>query len=124
VVATLETSQGLTEVTDAVPAWILAISRAAENQLPPHHRPPRPSTVEGLAAAGRLAAWLTDWCRAIHPVPAILLLDEADVVTGPAKVNLLRQLRSGFFDRVEFFPSTSRQASDFSQRSGPAPMAP
>jgi hypothetical protein len=39
-------------------------------------------------------------------VPLVLLLDEADVVSGPALVSLLRQLRAGFMDRgVGKFPT-------------------
>jgi hypothetical protein len=40
-------------------------------------------------------------------VPLVLLLDEADVVTGAAMVSLLRQLRDGFMDRgVGRFPTS------------------
>jgi len=106
VVATLETSQGATAVGEAEPRWLSAIAWSAENQLPVGQRPPPPVSIDGHAEGGRLAAWLSAWCRALHPVPLVLLLDEADVVTGPAMVNLLRQLRSGFFDRPEAFPAS------------------
>lgn len=36
----------------------------------------------------------------------MLLLDEADTVSGPALISLLRQLRAGFLDRPERFPAS------------------
>ncbi len=102
--ATLEVSQGMTEIGDAEPTWLRAIGRAAERQLPPEQRPPSVDEALKGNTGDRLGAWLTDWCSTIG-VPVVLLLDEADVVSGPALVNLLRQLRAGFMDRgVGAFP--------------------
>jgi len=54
----------------------------------------------------RLRRLLAEWSFAVSPRPLALLLDEADVVSGPALVSLLRQLRSGFPERPEHFPAS------------------
>jgi hypothetical protein len=102
--ATLETSQGLTEVVDAEPTWLLAIENAAQIQLPEELRPAAARAYFSVPAGARLGEWLQDWCARLS-APVVLLLDEADVVSGPALVSLLRQLRAGFMDRgVGRFP--------------------
>ena len=103
---TLEESQGFEAVEDAEPLWILAIQRAAQHQLPPEQQPlSLASDVDG-PVGGRLGVWLSTWCEQISPTPVVLLLDEADVVRGPALISLLRQLRAGFDDRPRRFPSS------------------
>jgi hypothetical protein len=96
--STLETSQGVTEVADAEPLWLRSIARAAGYQLPPDQQPPAPETALSGPAGDRLGAWLAAWCTRVAR-PVVLLLDEADVVSGHALVSLLRQLRAGFMDR-------------------------
>jgi hypothetical protein len=95
--ATLEECQGFTDVADAEPLWLAALDGACA-VLPPDLRPPPRSTVGNREVGSRLRQWLTDWCAAVD-APVVLLLDEADVVSGPALVNLLRQLRAGFTER-------------------------
>jgi hypothetical protein len=103
VYATLETSQGFTSVEEAEPLWIDALSYAAEGQLPVELRPP--ALADGPAGA-RLQRWLGRWCEAVAPRKVVLLLDEADVIEGPALVSLLRQLRAGFIERPDRFPAS------------------
>jgi len=97
--ATLETSQGIEDVSQAEPLWMMAIALAAEDQLEPALRPPAREGWMGREVGGRLLQWLRAWCAALPDRSVILLLDEADVVAGPALVSLLRQLRAGFMDR-------------------------
>ncbi|MSP54987.1 MAG: ATP-binding protein [Myxococcales bacterium] len=102
--ATLEESQGRTEIGEAEPTWLLALQFAAEDSLPTDQRP-APIPPDGSVATGsQLRAMLRAWAAKVQ-APIVLLLDEADVVIGPALVNLLRQLRAGFMDRgVGHFP--------------------
>lgn len=96
--ATLEESQGVEDVRRAEPMWMEAIERAAKIQLPAELQPPR--TAEQAEPDGtRLHAWLRAWCQRLPDRPVVLLLDEADVVSGEALISLLRQLRAGFMDR-------------------------
>ncbi len=104
--ATLEASQGATEVAEAEPRWISAIHRDASAALPPADRPPPAAAASDAAVGTRLGAWLASWCDSVAPRPVVLLLDEADTVSGPAMVNLLRQLRAGFHTRPEHFPAS------------------
>lgn len=101
---TFEECQGIEAIAEAEPIWMVAIHRAAESQLPPEQRPPQPD-MEG-AVGTRLHQWLRAWCAAQAPRAVVLLLDEADVVAGPALISLLRQLRAGFMDRPGHFPSS------------------
>jgi hypothetical protein len=93
----LERSFGMTEVADAEPTWLWALHMAGTEQLPPADRPPDPALFQG-ATGTRLSAYLAAWCAQVKR-PVVLLLDEADTVTGHAVVNLLRQLRAGFNHR-------------------------
>lgn len=96
--ATLEEGQGVEDVERAEPLWIGAVLRSARWQLTPALRPPDPDPILTGAPGGRFGAWLGAWSAALS-VPLVLLLDEADTVTGPALVSLLRQLRAGFTER-------------------------
>ena len=104
--ATLEMSQGASEVAEAEPRWLRSIADEAEYNLPPHHRPPPVSAYLQDEAGSRLKRWLSAWSSALAPVLLVLLLDEADVVTGPAMVSLLRQLRAGFHNRPASAPAS------------------
>ncbi len=102
---TLEESQGVEDLEHAEPLWIQALSRAARD-LPTAWRAPDPSAFRGGPVGGRLGDYVHAWAASLD-VPLVLLLDEADVVTGPAVVSLLRQLRAGFMDRgVGKFPTS------------------
>lgn len=92
--ATLEASQGIEDLGRAEPLWVHALARGAAQQLPAAQQPPTadPASPEGA----RLGAWLGAWAERLGPTPLVLLLDEADVLSGPALVSLLRQLRAGF----------------------------
>ncbi len=103
--ATLETSQGAEAVEEAEPRWLWSIHEDAA-VLPLAQRPPSPTSVDEVAVGRRLGAWLSSWCAAVAPRHVVLLLDEADTVSGPALVNLFRQLRAGFNQRPERFPAS------------------
>jgi hypothetical protein len=103
--ATLERCQGVEDIREAEPLWIQAL-HVRGTELPEAWRPPPPEVVQAEPAGGRLFAYLRAWAAAV-PVPLVLLLDEADVVTGPALISLLRQLRDGFMDRgIGKFPTS------------------
>jgi hypothetical protein len=102
--ATLERCQGIEDLERAEPLWIQALHQWSRD-LPAGWRAPDPAPFAAEAVGGRLGAYLRAWAGALE-VPLVLLLDEADVVTGPAVVSLLRQLRDGFMDRgVGKFPT-------------------
>ena len=92
--ATLEESQGLTELDDAEPLWLSAIQDAA-SVLPATEAPPDYRAFLTLPGGGRLRAWLRAWSAALPDRGIVLLLDKADVVRGAALVSLLRQHRAG-----------------------------
>ena len=96
--ATLETSQGFVEVGDAEPTWLQAIAAAGDLSLPEAQRPPSAASISAAPIGTRLQTFLRAWSAKVS-APVVLLLDEADVVSGPALVSLLRQLRAGFMDR-------------------------
>jgi len=102
---TLEESQGVEDLEHAEPLWMQALFRAARD-LPTAWRAPDPSAFRGGPVGGRLGDYVHAWAASLD-VPLVLLLDEADVVTGPAVVSLLRQLRAGFMDRgIGKFPTS------------------
>ncbi len=47
---------------------------------------------------------LTQWSQA-SPKPVVLLIDEIDTLIGDTLISVLRQLRSGYDKRPQFFPS-------------------
>ena len=98
-VASLETSYGLEDPDEAVRDWMAAITQDAW-VLEPEERPPSPGSYLELPATTRLRAWLSDWCVAVGR-PVVLVLDEADLVAGPAMISLLRQLRAGYPTRTQ-----------------------
>ena len=97
--ATLEESQGMTLVTEAEPIWLRAIYRGAEQCLAEAQRPPALDRWLSQEPGTRLSGWLGAWAARVAPAPLVLLLDEADTVSGHALVSLLRQLRAGFMNR-------------------------
>lgn len=93
--ATLETSQGVEDPALAEPLWIGALEDAAR-ALP---EPLRPDPSAETRIGRRLQDFLQRWCQKVGDRRVVVLLDEADVVSGPALISLLRQLRGGFMDR-------------------------
>lgn len=106
VYATLEASQGVTETADAEPLWLESIDASARRTLPPALQPVRYQEALAAPVGARLKQWLTGWAEKIENTSVVLLLDEADVISGPALVSLLRQLRAGFIDRPRHFPAS------------------
>ncbi len=104
--ATLEASQGVDSRALAEPLWLQALFRASGDHLPEAWRAPDPTPFLDGTVGDRLSAYLHAWAASLD-VPLVLLLDEADVVTGDAMVSLLRQLRAGFMERgVGKFPTS------------------
>ncbi|MFM2248401.1 MAG: hypothetical protein RL071_4476 [Pseudomonadota bacterium] len=102
---TIEASQGVEDPAEAEPLWLRALHRAGA-ALPADQRPPDPRAFDAEPTGDRLAAYLRAWAGALS-VPLVLLIDEADVVVGPALISFLRQLRDGFMDRaVGAFPTS------------------
>ncbi|WP_462271300.1 AAA-like domain-containing protein [Desulfobacter sp.] len=56
-------------------------------------------------AQDRFAGLLTHWAR-INEKPIVLLIDEADALIGDTLVSMLRQIRSGYAQRPDFFPQS------------------
>ena len=103
--ATLEASQGIDETAVAEPLWIEALQDGA-TELPAAWRPPATGDWQSGAVGGRLGAFLRAWAAGLS-VPLVLLIDEADVISGPAMISFLRQLRAGFTTRgVGRFPTS------------------
>lgn len=91
---TFETSQGATDEELAEPRWLFSIAIAAD-ALPASEQPPDFRSFLQDPVGERLRSYLRSWGRACTK-PVVLLIDEADTVTGSALVSLLRQLRAGF----------------------------
>lgn len=104
--ASIETSQSVDTTAEAEPRWIAAIDVAARDDLPEGDRPDAPATVASFPVGAQLREWLGAWSRKVSPRWVVLLIDEADVVTGTALVDLLRQLRAGFNARPTGFPAS------------------
>ena len=89
--------------TNAAEAAILDASRGrASNRLPIELLPPPwPEAPPGR----RIGAALSAWARAC-PRPLVVFFDEIDALADGTLVSVLRQLRDGFADRPEAFPSS------------------
>ncbi|MCI5223089.1 MAG: ATP-binding protein [Candidatus Electrothrix sp. AR4] len=96
----LETCQEVPAVERAMPAMIEAVRQWAER-----FAVPVPAYPSGGSPENMLSEILGDWARKAAPKKLIVLFDEVDIVTGPAMVSFLRQLRSGFAGRgIGVFP--------------------
>jgi AAA domain len=98
------------------------LRRRADFALPEELRPP---PFPAASEIGLLSAALTTWARAC-PRPIVLLFDEIDALRGPSLISVLRQLRAGFVDRPEGFPSSVvlcglRDVRDYKAASGGDP---
>lgn len=100
----LEMAQGVESANEAEPIWLRALEAAAAVDLPVESRPPSPDP--DAPTGTRVHGTLRAWSEAQYPKKIVLFLDEADVVSGPALVSLLRQLRAGFPTRPTAFPSS------------------
>ena len=90
----LEHCQEVPAVERAMPAMIDAVRQWAER-----FAVPIPEYPSGESPENMLSAILGDWACKAAPKKLIVLFDEVDIVTGPAMVSFLRQLRSGFAGR-------------------------
>lgn len=58
-----------------------------------------------LPEGGAIGAFLSEWSFAA-PRPLVVFLDEIDALVDDTLVSVLRQLRSGYYRRPEYFPSS------------------
>ncbi len=74
--------------------------RAVSVRLPPDLQPPPwPDARPGARIGQALQLW-----AATAPRPLVLFIDEIDALRDAALVSVLRQLRTGYFDRPDNFP--------------------
>ena len=90
----LERCQEVTAVERAMPAMVEAVRKHAER-----FDVPVPDYPSKVSAESMLSTVLIDWARKVAPRKLIILFDEVDVISGPAMVSFLRQLRDGFAGR-------------------------
>ena len=96
----LERCQEVPAVERAIPAMATAVREHAES-----FGIPVPDYPSEVSPESMLSAILVDWAHKTAPKKLIVLFDEVDVVSGPAMVSFLRQLRGGFARRgVGQFP--------------------
>ncbi|MGH3280075.1 MAG: AAA family ATPase, partial [Trebonia sp.] len=105
-----------------------SIRQAADHQLPPRLRPPRPWP--DAATGNRISQGLMDWAAAC-PLPLALVIDEIDSLQGTALASVLRQIRAGFSYKPQAFPDSvvlcgMRDVQDYriAAGSGPVPSSP
>jgi hypothetical protein len=103
--ATFERCQGIDDLARAEPLWMQALHEGSDALLPAQQAP-EPASFADYPEGGRLSAYLRAWAARLD-VPLVLLIDEADTVSGPALISLLRQLRDGYTRRaVGRFPTS------------------
>ena len=107
VYANLETAQAAREdVALAMADIVQTIADEAQRQTGASGLDALAREVLALNAPTRaLRAFLNQWCER-SPQPVALLLDEVDALVGDTLVSLLRQLRAGYPQRPQAFPST------------------
>lgn len=102
----VEAAQAMREDVDAAMRVILgSLSSAARDFL----RDPFPEQMMQQVlrerGASALEEMLTRWAEQ-SPKPLVLLIDEIDSLIGDTLIAVLRQLRSGYYKRPEFFPQS------------------
>jgi hypothetical protein len=107
------------DYAEAQRAVIAQMRRSAELYLPAELQPPPFPEAPDSAL---LNSALTAWAR-VCPRPLVLLFDEIDALRGQSLISVLRQLRSGFPDRPDFFPASVilcglRDVRDYKSASG------
>lgn len=104
IVLSLETGAAFPQQPLAAEQAILTNWRITiKTQLPPEFHPPVwfPDGFGG----GLIGTYLSDWSLAL-PKPLVVLLDEIDALENDVLISVLRQLRSGYFNRPKGFPSS------------------
>ncbi|WP_339138633.1 MAG: hypothetical protein WGN25_09990 [Candidatus Electrothrix sp. GW3-4] len=96
----LERCQEITERDQAMPLMVDAVQKSAKAlDLPVPEYP------QEASPGSYLSVILSRWAEQTAPKKLVVLFDEVDVVSGPALVSFLRQLRDGFSGRgVGIFP--------------------
>ncbi|MFE8603318.1 AAA family ATPase [Archangium violaceum] len=87
---------------EAQRAILSSIRRSAERSLSAELHPP---SLTAAPASSLLDTALSTWARTC-PRPLVLFFDEIDALSGLSLLSVLRQLRAGFPDRPEAFPSS------------------
>lgn len=97
----LQTARVCTDVASAMQAILAALDHAIEKHVPLLRRPPSARVEELLSNPSvALVRYLQEVCAG-SPLPLVLLLDEADVLSGAPMVSFLTQLRDGYIARRE-----------------------
>ena len=65
----------------------------------------RHQCLEREGPGNALAALLRSWSKQ-SPEPVVLMLDEVDTLIGDSLISLLRQIRSGYAQRPDYFPQS------------------
>ena len=103
----VEAAQAMREDVDAAMQAILGrLASAARDFLQDSF--PEEIVAQVRAAHGGASAleeMLTRWAEQ-SPKPLVLLIDEIDSLIGDTLISVLRQLRSGYYKRPEFFPQS------------------
>lgn len=103
-VATCETGQAVGgRLEEGIATVLDALYLAARNHLPDGFRPPEPNPT--LSATTRLQDFLSRWSHQC-PRPIVLFLDEVDALRDEVLLSVLRQLRAGYPNRPDSFPSS------------------
>jgi hypothetical protein len=90
------------DFAEAQRAILAHMRRSADLYLPTELRPPPFPDASDTVLLGSA---LSSWSRAC-PRPLVLLFDEIDALHGQSLLTVLRQLRAGFHDRPDGFPSS------------------
>ncbi len=95
----LENARDRSEPADAMPVVLGVLADALHAQAPTVALPDAETTARWLETPDlAVSRYLQAVCKATA-LPVVLLLDEADVLVGPAMVSFLTQLRSLYLDR-------------------------
>jgi hypothetical protein len=110
------------DFAEAQRAILSRLRRSAEIYLPSELRPP---PFPEAPDSSLLGTALSSWARAC-PRPLVLFLDEIDALRGQGLLSVLRQLRAGYSDRPDAFPSSIilcglRDVRDYKIPSGDRP---
>jgi len=107
VYANIEAAQALREDVAQAMATIVtyiattAVTLTGEQTALPIMR----DVLANSAPGAQLGVFLTRWCQQLDK-PLVLMLDEVDALIGDTLISLLRQLRTGYPTRPDYFPQS------------------
>ena len=99
----VEGGQAYRNNVDAVNEVVINnLQRAAKLQLSTTYRPST-ECMDFTSMKEGVLSFITNWCLEL-PKPFVLFIDEIDALLGDSLLSVLRQLRSGYYDRPKGFP--------------------